>query len=152
MLNRTEIENKIEKWLEPLLEERGLTLVDLELTGAGPRMILRVFIDKEEGVTLEDCKDLSEELSLILDVEDPIPGPYILEVSSPGLTRNLKKEREFRWAVGKKVRVVSKKGEFTGILVDYTGSSFILKSGDSLVEVPKGDILKIQLNEMGEKR
>lgn len=147
---REEIERKVEKLLEPLLKERGLTLVDIELKGLGNRKVLRIFIDKAGGVTIEDCRELSEEFSLIMDVEDPIPGSYILEVSSPGLNRVLKKEREFIWAKGKKVRIVSKNGEYSGYLYDYKDGNFLIEIEGKIIKLKGEDVLKIQLDEIGE--
>ncbi len=143
------IEKRIEEILEPLLEERRMVLVDIDLRGAGRRYVLRIFVDKEGGVTINDCADLSEELSAILDIEDPIPGPYILEVSSPGLDRVLTKDRELRWAQGKRVRVLTEKGEEKGVLGDFDSETLIIKK-DNGEEVKFGrkDILKIQLDEI----
>jgi ribosome maturation factor RimP len=80
---------------QPILDSMGLELVDLEFQRQGRNHILRLYIDKPEGVTLDDCADLSRELSLVLDVEDTIPGQYSLEVSSPGLNRPLKKLEDY---------------------------------------------------------
>jgi len=83
----------------------GCELVDVELTGNGPRMTLRVYIDKPGGVTVDDCADVSRQLSAILDVEDPLPGSYMLEVSSPGLDRPLVTADDFRRFIGETVKV-----------------------------------------------
>ncbi|MER3446806.1 MAG: ribosome maturation factor RimP [Candidatus Dadabacteria bacterium] len=94
--------------LNPLLLEKGLELVDLEYRREGRGRVLRIYIDKEGGVTVDDCAKLSRELGTLLDVHDIIPGPYNLEVSSPGLTRALKKPRDFERYKGKKVRIKTK--------------------------------------------
>lgn len=83
----------------------GCELVDVEFAGSGPRMTLRVYIDKPGGVTVDDCADVSRQLSAILDVEDPLPGSYLLEVSSPGLDRPLVTADDFRRYVGETVKV-----------------------------------------------
>ena len=142
------IEKKIEELLAPLLEERRMVLVDLELKGAGRRYVLRIFVDKEGGISVNDCADLSEELSYILDVEDPVPGPYILEVSSPGLDRVLKKERELKWARGKKVRILTESGEEKGRLEDVQEETLTLDKDGKEVKVNRKDIKKIQLDEI----
>ncbi|HDM90397.1 MAG: ribosome maturation factor RimP [Candidatus Hydrothermota bacterium] len=142
------IEKKIEEILAPLLEERRMVLVDLELKGAGRRYVLRIFVDKEGGISVNDCADLSEELSYILDVEDPVPGPYILEVSSPGLDRVLKKERELKWARGKKVRILTESGEEKGRLEDVQEETLTLDKDGKEVKVNRKDIKKIQLDEI----
>ena len=142
------IEKKIEEILAPLLEERRMVLVDLELKGAGRRYVLRIFVDKEGGISVNDCADLSEELSYILDVEDPVPGPYILEVSSPGLDRVLKKERELKWARGKKVRILTESGEEKGRLEDVQEETLTLDKDGKEIKVNRKDIKKIQLDEI----
>ena len=142
------IEKKIEEILAPLLEERRMVLVDLELKGAGRRYVLRIFVDKEGGISVNDCADLSEELSYILDVEDPVPGPYILEVSSPGLDRVLKKERELKWARGKKVRILTDSGEEKGRLEEVQEETLTIDKNGKEIKVNRKDIKKIQLDEI----
>ena len=145
LLDNEEIERKVEEILQPILERRGYVLVDIEFKGAGRRQLLRVFIDRREGgISVNECASVSEELSLILDVEDFISGPYILEVSSPGLDRVLKKDREINWAIGKKVRVVTLEGEYKGRLIDNLEDRIIIDES----EIGKDKILKIQLDEV----
>ena len=91
--------------LEPAIENQGYELVDLELRLGGRDGVIRVFIDKPEGVGLEDCEAVSRQISALLDVEDPIPGHYVLEVSSPGLDRRLTKIEHFRRFEGEAVRI-----------------------------------------------
>lgn len=86
----------------------GYELVDLELKRAGRRSLLRVTIDKEGGVTLRDCEDMSRTLGPLMDVEDPIEGPYVIEVSSPGLDRPLKGRGDFLRETGKLARVTAR--------------------------------------------
>ncbi len=144
-LDNEEIERRVEEVLTPILDRKGYVLVDIEFKGAGRRQFLRVFIDRREGgISVYECARVSEELSLVLDVEDFISGPYILEVSSPGLDRVLKKDREINWAIGKKVRVVTLEGEFRGRLIDNLEDRIILDN----IEIEKDKILKIQLNEV----
>ena len=150
MLDKEAIEELVEKLVEPILEARGMTLVDLELVGTGGRKILKVFIDKPGGVTISDCQKVSNELSLVMDEVDPIPGPYILEVSSPGLDRVLKKERELRWAQGRKVRIITLGGEKRGILLEVNESEVVLERAGNQEHFGRDEILKIQLDEIGE--
>jgi ribosome maturation factor RimP len=97
---------KITKMAERVAASEGLTLVDVELKlGRGSRL-LRVYIDKPEGISHADCQLVSEQLSVLLDVEDPFPGPYTLEVSSPGLDRALVKASDFAHFAGRKARLV----------------------------------------------
>lgn len=96
---------KVIQLAEQVAEHKGLKLYDLDLFGAGRGKTLRIFIDRSgpEGVSLNDCSEFSNALSLLLDVEDPIDGHYNLEVSSPGLERDLKKDWHYEASVGKLV-------------------------------------------------
>ena len=91
--------------IEPTIEQLGYELSDLELKVGGRDGVVRVFIDKPEGVDLSDCEIVSRQLSAILDVEDPLTGHYRLEVSSPGLDRKLTKPEHFQRFAGETVRV-----------------------------------------------
>ena len=91
--------------LEPAIERLGYELVDLELKLGGKDGLVRIFIDRPEGVGLADCETVSRQVSAILDVEDPLPGHYVLEVSSPGLDRKLTKTEHFQRFMGADVRV-----------------------------------------------
>jgi ribosome maturation factor RimP len=96
---------QLEKLIEPAVEQLGYELSDLELMIGGRDGIVRVFIDKPDGVDLSDCEFVSRQLSAVLDVEDPLPGNYRLEVSSPGLDRKLTKPEHFQRFLGEPVRV-----------------------------------------------
>jgi ribosome maturation factor RimP len=93
------------KLLEPGVSALGFELVDVELAGSHHHPTLRVYIDSPGGVTVDDCADVSRQLSALLDVEDPLPGRYTLEVSSPGLDRPLVKPEDFRRFVGERIKV-----------------------------------------------
>ena len=93
------------KLLEPTVERLGYELCDLELKLGGRDGIVRVFIDKDGGVDIDDCEAVSRQVSAILDVEDPLPGNYTLEVSSPGLDRALTKPAHFQRFMGEDIRV-----------------------------------------------
>ncbi|WP_100373169.1 ribosome maturation factor RimP [Bacillus sp. FJAT-45037] len=110
----------------PLMDERNLELVDVEFKKEGPDWFLRIYIDSETGVDLEDCGKVSEQLSEKLDEFDPIPQAYFLEVSSPGAERPLKKAKDIEKAVGKNVHVTTYEqidGEktFEGMLTAFDG-------------------------------
>ncbi|HLT92408.1 MAG TPA: ribosome maturation factor RimP [Woeseiaceae bacterium] len=96
---------ELARLLEPTVERMGYELTDLELRFGGRDGLVRVFIDRAGGVGLADCEAVSRQLSALLDVEDPLPGHYVLEVSSPGLDRKLTKPAHFRRFVGEDVRV-----------------------------------------------
>jgi ribosome maturation factor RimP len=93
------------KLARPILDSKRLELVDLEYARTGKDAVLRLFIDKEGGIALDDCADVSHELSAILDVEDIIPCNYTLEVSSPGLDRPLKKPEDYQRFAGRLVKI-----------------------------------------------
>jgi ribosome maturation factor RimP len=107
-MGTNDLDKKLEGLIKPVVESIGMELSSLELHRARGRSLLRVFIDKNGGVTMDDCEDVSREVSAILDVEDPIPGPYTLEVSSPGLDRPLKNREDFKRFAGETARIVTR--------------------------------------------
>jgi len=102
------VEEKIHALATRVAEECNFEVVDMQLWAKGKRTLLRVFIDKEGGITLDNCETFSRRLEALLDVEDPITSPYTLEVSSPGLDRPLKNFKDFKKNLGKLVRIVTK--------------------------------------------
>jgi ribosome maturation factor RimP len=90
---------------EPVVEQLGYQLIDVEYVKEGPRWFVRVFIDKPEGIGLEDCKVVNDAVDAVLEENDPVKNPYFLEISSPGLERVLKTEREFKIFQGRYVLV-----------------------------------------------
>jgi len=135
----------------PLLQELGLELVDVEFRREAGGWILRVYLDKRGGVTLQDCQRVSEELSDLLDVEDLVGHPYSLEVSSPGLDRPLGREADFLRFVGERVRVTTSQAiegqrRFLGTLKGYEGGRVVLEREDgSMVLIPHSLISKARL-------
>ena len=116
----------------PILEDMGLELVDIEYVKEGRDWFLRIFIDKEAGVDIEECGIVSERLSEKLDEIDPIPHNYFLEVSSPGAERPLKKETDFEKAIGKNVYIktyepIDGEKKFEGILISFDGITITLE-------------------------
>ena len=105
MTKREEYEKRTEELLLPIIEEKQFELVDVEYLKEGSNWYLRAYIDKEGGITVDDCELVSRTLSDILDKEDFISDAYILEVSSPGLGRPLKKEKDFQRSLGKEVEI-----------------------------------------------
>jgi ribosome maturation factor RimP len=125
MISERETIEQLKDILLPVLQDYGLELVEIEFKPSGKRWLLRLYIDKEGGVTIADCQTVSREFGRILDVEDIIDYPYSLEVSSPGLTRPLKKWEDFLRNKGKMCRIVTKeqiegKNEFMGTIVNST--------------------------------
>ena len=103
-MDEAEQDARIEEIVLPIVRDHGLELVDLEWRALRPRGVLRLYVDKPGGVAVADCERLSREAGDVLDAAGLFDEPYDLEVSSPGLDRLLRKERELRWAVGKRVR------------------------------------------------
>jgi ribosome maturation factor RimP len=138
---------RLEEVIQPVLREHGLELVDVDWKGVRPRGVLRVSVDKTGGVRLADCERLSRELGDILDVASVIEGAYDLEVSSPGLDRTLRKEREFRWALGKRVRCwVAGGEEFAGRLAEVGDERLVLERAGQRVEVSRAALTKARLD------
>jgi ribosome maturation factor RimP len=100
------IKNRVFKLAKQVADEQGVALFDIELLGKG-KLLLRVMIDKEGGITLDDCESFSRSFEALLDVEDPIPASYTLEVSSPGLDRPLKELKDFEKNIGKLARIIT---------------------------------------------
>jgi ribosome maturation factor RimP len=96
---------KIEALVSQVAQEESVEVFDLAVLREGPRTVVRVFLDREGGIRLGECESFSRKMSAVLDVSDPMPGPYVLEVSSPGLNRRLTKPAHFAAAAGKRVRV-----------------------------------------------
>lgn len=124
MSKRENYEQKAEALILPLVTEQGFELVDVEYIKEGSNWYLRAYIDKEGGITVDDCELISRAFSDKLDQEDFIEDPYILEVSSPGLGRPLKKEKDYIRSMGKRLelrtfRTINKQKEFYGILTAY---------------------------------
>ncbi|MBQ5951384.1 MAG: ribosome maturation factor RimP [Lachnospiraceae bacterium] len=128
MAKREEIEARAEELLLPVVSEYGLELVDVDYVKEGSDFYLRAYIDKPGGVTIGDCETVSRAFDPILDREDFVPGAYIFEVSSPGLGRPLKKDKDYARAVGQKVEgklFMAADGikAFEGTLTEYTADT-----------------------------
>lgn len=151
MSKREVYEQKTEEILLPIIEEYGFELVDVEYVKEGGTWYLRTYIDKEGGISIDDCEKVSRRLSDILDEKDYIDDTYIMEVSSPGLGRPLKKEKDFKRSLGKEVdirtyRMIDKQKEFTGILKDYDKDTVTIElENETLKTFEKGDIALIRL-------
>jgi len=130
-------------------DEQKVEIFDIELLGKG-KSLLRVIIDKEGGVTLNDCERFSKSLGVVLDVEDPFPGSYTLEISSPGLDRPLKSIKDFEKNKGKLARIVT--GEkienqnfFIGRILEIRNNCIKLLLNEHEVDIPFGKISKARL-------
>ncbi len=151
MAKKEEYEQKTEQLLEPIITNNQFELVDVEYVKEGGNFFLRVFIDKEGGITVDDCELVSRALSDLLDQKDFIPDAYILEVSSPGLGRHLKKDKDFARSIDKEVEVklykaINKQKEFIGFLKGYDNDTVTLKFDDeSTIDIPRTNISLIRL-------
>lgn len=128
MSRREEYEEKTERLLAPIAQENGVSVYDVEYVKEGREYYLRAYIDKEGGVNIQDCENVSRRLSDVLDREDFIPDAYILEVSSPGLGRTLKKDKHLQASLGSKVEVklykaLEERKEYDGILQGFDGET-----------------------------
>lgn len=144
------IEQRVETLLGPVIEEQGLELVNVEFVKEGAHWYLRLYIDKEGGVDLDDCTNVSHSVSEVLDRNDPISQAYMLEVSSPGLERPLKKDEDFQRFQGKLVRVSTKESfegyqEFTGYLVGLIEDEIVLEYEKESIKIPRSLVEKANL-------
>ena len=136
----------IEETVAPVVDDHGLELVDLDWRALRPRGLLRLYVDKPGGVGVGDCERLSRELGDLLDAAAVIEGGYDLEVSSPGLDRQLKKDREYRWAIGKQVRCWLAGGEeFHGRLTEVTSARLVLEQNGQRTELGRAEVTKARL-------
>ena len=139
---KKDYESRTEAMLMPIVEAKGFELVDVEWVKEGANWYLRAYIDKENGITVDDCEEVSRALSDLLDEEDFISENYILEVSSPGLDRPLKKEKDF----ARLFKAINKEKEFVGILKAYDEDTVTLEMEDETeMQFKRSDIARIRL-------
>ncbi len=145
------VREEVEQLILPILEEEGMELVDIEYKMGRGRGILRLYIDKPEGVKIDDCERVSKRIDPILDGSNIIGGHYLLEVSSPGLGRPLKKEEDFKKFIGRLVKVktfspIDNQKTFVGTLKDYKEERVALETKeDKIIEIPVKNIAKANL-------
>jgi len=141
---------KIRAMAERVATFEGLVLVDVELKGGRDNSLLRVYIDKPQGVTHADCQLVSEQLSAILDVEDPLPGSYTLEVSSPGLDRKLSRATDYVHFVGRRARIVLR--EPVGEQRVFEGRLAGLEAGRVRLDLGAGGFQEVELANISKAR
>ena len=142
-------EAKTEELILPILERMEFELVDVEYVKEGSLYYLRTYIDKEGGITVNDCEAVAREMNVLLDKEDFIPDSYTFEVSSPGLGRPLKKEKDYVRNMGKEVeirtyRAFNRCKEFYGLLIAYDDNSVTIDSDGEEMHFEKSDIALIR--------
>lgn len=153
MSQEAEIADRVEALLREPLGGLGYQLLDVEYRFEG-RWVLRLLIDREQGIALEDCSTVSEMAGRILDVEDPVPTKFSLEVSSPGLFRPLKLPRHFRQSIGKMVRLIlapdamaSRKDKVLRCrITDVKGETLLVESEGETLELPLDGIRSAKLD------
>jgi ribosome maturation factor RimP len=145
-----QIKSAVESMVKPFLDENGFELVDIEYVKEGSNWFLRVYVDKDGGIDIDDCGRVSEYVSEKLDANDPIPGAYFLEVSSPGAERPLKKPADFVKAVGKHVFVTTYEPvdglkEFEGLLEAYDEAGLKIRVGKKSHSIPSAKMASARL-------
>ena len=149
-MGKAPVTQSVIELIEPGLLAKGIELVDVEFRKEGKNWVLRVFIDKEGGITLEDCLKISSLVGDLIEVEEVIEPTYTMEVSSPGLNRVLKKEKDFIRFSGKKIGVqchapLNGRKKFTGILKDFKNQSIHLEVDGQLQTIPINRVAKANL-------
>jgi ribosome maturation factor RimP len=144
------LKDKLLELLMPEIESLGYELVELDVPAPGGSGVLRIYIDRDEGIGLDDCERVSHRVSGVLDVEDPIPGQYVLEVSSPGLDRPLRTEEHFRRQAGRLVKIVLVPGRpgrrrYKGKIVGIDGGVLEIEVDGDGVTLPLSDIESARL-------
>lgn len=144
-------EQKTEELLLPIMEQHQFELVDVEYVKEGGIWYLRAYIDKPGGITVDDCEVVSRRLSDLLDAEDYIEDAYILEVSSPGLGRPLKKDKDFARSIGEEIEIrtfrpIQHQKEFTGILKEFDKEKIVVEMDDQeQMEFMRSEIALVRL-------
>lgn len=151
MSRKENYESRTEQLLMPILEQHTFELWDVEYIKEGSDWYLRAYIDKPGGITIDDCVAVSRQLSDRLDETDFIEDAYILEVSSPGLGRQLKKDKDFEKCIGKSVdlrtyRLLDGKKEFTGLLKAFDKETITIEINGADTSFARGDIAIVKLS------
>jgi ribosome maturation factor RimP len=141
---------EVREVVEPILQSQGYELVDLEYQRESRGWVLRIYLDREGGITLDDCAGVSHEVGAVLEVKDVIPNAYVLEVSSPGLTRPLKKPEDFNRFQNRLVKIklykpLDGRRNFKGMLLGLEGETIRVEVDQQLFEIPLQSIAKANL-------
>ncbi len=144
------IAEKVNDIALPIVDSKGFELVDIEYVKEGPNWYLRVYIDKDGGITIDDCQVVSEELSEKLDQYDPIPNRYILEVSSPGIERKLKKDEDFERFKGSTVEVrlfkpIDNRSVFEGELLGLEDGKVHIRTEEDVFKFDRKEISLVKI-------
>jgi ribosome maturation factor RimP len=147
----SKITDKVTELARPVVEEEGCSLWDVEYVREAGTWYLRIFIDKDGGIDLDDCEAVTDLINDPLDELDPISEPYFLEVSSPGVERNLKCAAHFESAIGEKIRVktfvkIENSKEWVGTLVSFNEDAIVLDTAGKQIEFPFDKIAKANIS------
>lgn len=150
MSKKEEYELKAEELAMPVIEQNNFELVDVEYVKEGSNWYLRYYIDKENGINVDDCELISRAISTLLDEKDFIEDAYILEVSSPGLGRPLKKDKDFARSIGKEIEVklykaINRQKDFEGTLVSYDDEHIVIMVDDEEMTFDRDAIALVRL-------
>lgn len=149
-MSKAKVEDIVYELSKPIIDKHKFELVEVEYKKEGGEWYLRIYIDKEGGITIDDCQDVSEELSELLDEADPIDSSYIFEVSSPGIERPLKTERDYQKAMGKLIEVKlfaptdEGKKVIEGTLSNYSEDNIELEQNGNKLIIDKKQIAIIK--------
>src|SRR6476661_3606426 len=143
---RQDVVSKIEEIVDRVAQSEGIEVVEVELKGGGKNQLLRISIDKPEGITHADCELISQQVGTILDVEDVVPGHYTLEVSSPGVERKLLKPNDYIRFQGKKAKIVLR--EPVESQRRWEGTLAGLENGTVSLDTGAGRVLRFPLNQV----
>ena len=151
MENKTNrVVQQVMQLIEPILNEMDVELVDVEFLSVRSKWVLRIFVDEQDGITLDRCAQVSKEIGTLIDMKDIVEHEYVLEVSSPGLNRPLKKVKDFIWATGKKVTLktvspVNGRRKFTGILKSFNEGALAIQTDNDVFSLPLKNVEKANL-------
>ncbi|MFQ5911637.1 MAG: ribosome maturation factor RimP [Nitrospinota bacterium] len=148
-----EVRSRLWPIVDPVVEDEGLELVELEFVQQGGRWVLRIYMDKPGGVQLEDCERVSRRVSPVLDVEDPIPHRYVLEVSSPGIPRPIRRAHDFERFCGQRARIeltlpVRGRKRYSGKLAGVSGGA----APEVALKLEGGEVVRLSLAQIKRAR
>ena len=149
-MRKTSLYQSVADLIEPTLKESNIELVGVEYKKTGKTWTLRIFIDKNQGVTVYDCQKLSREIEDLIEIHELIANHYVLEVSSPGLDRPLKKEADFLRNKGKQIQVktyspINNQKENAGTVRDFVNGTLLLEDKKDILKIPLTDIAQAKL-------
>ena len=146
-VGESDLQEHLERLTSQHLEENGTELIELQLAGNRNRRMIRIYVDRPGGISIGQCAMLSRGIADLLDTHEPVDGTYTLEVSSPGLNRPIKSERDYKWAVQKQVRlVIQGRSECIGTLMSFSEKELLVKVNGEVQHISRGDVAKANLH------